>query len=449
MTGTKKGIQIALAILMIVLVAAGLTSAGCGGGDGGGPVGNQTHKVKLSIPHPITPTYLGAPASDSTYYWYEKAVETVTEGRIDMEIYASETLNKQELAYDAAASGITDIAWVITSYQPAWVPEDLVFYLPLDMNSAEKNYQVKMLLHDEYAADAYEERNLLHATSLGVGAYIIFSPKKPLNTVQDFKGMTIMTSGKSMEQLISKLGALSITLAWQDCYEALEKGTIDLTALQVSLIIGFRWYETGDPGYVVDVGGVGNAKPDYVVRSDFLTNYRPEDVYAMLKLLDVWCGARSSQWSDAGNILYMQLAHDLGLEVSDWPESEKQKLRDMKNEVYFDWYPQWLEAEYGVPQAETVAYVNAVLQAMDDFERGNPTPAGPTSYPEQWMVDMLAGYDYTVDQAYFDEWVGPDGHWGMDYVYMDGWEPWYEKWWDDQGLGEHPWYANWKAEHGD
>jgi len=435
---------------MVVLVAAGLTSAGCGGGDGSGTGngGDQTHKVKFSIPHPITPTYLGCPASDSSYYIWEEAVETVTEGRIDIEVYASETLNKQELAYDAVASGITDIAWVITSYSPEWVPEDLVFYLPLDMNGGEKNYQVKMLLHDEYAADAYAARDLLHVTSLGVGAYTIFSPRNPLNTVEDFEGRTIMTSGKSMEVLISQLGALSITLAWQDCYEALEKGTIDLTALQVSLIVGFRWYETGDPGYVIDVGGVGNAKPDYLVKSDFLTKYRPEDVYAMLKLTDIWLGAGGSQRTDADNMLYLQLAHDLGLEVSVWPESEKQKLRDMKNDVYFDWYPQWLEGEFGVPQAETVEYLNAVLQGMEDFEPGNLIPLNPIAYPEQWMVDMLTENDYIVDQARWDEWTGPDGHWGMDYVYMDGWEPWYETWWDDQGLGEHPWYANWKAQHG-
>ena len=39
------------------------------------------------------------------------------------------------------------------------------------------------------------------------------------------------------------------------------------------------------------------------------------------------------------------------------------------------------------------------------------------------------------------------GHWGMDFVYKDDWEPWYEKWWDEQNM-EHPWYENWKAQHG-
>ncbi|MFW6126056.1 MAG: hypothetical protein ACOC58_03020 [Chloroflexota bacterium] len=440
----KKWSSIAL-VLVILVTTAGLAFAACGGGE---PTGDETQKVRLSWAYPITPGYFGSPSSESSYYYFEEAVETVTEGRIDIELYPSETLNKQELAYDAVKSGIADIAWGITSYSPEWVPEDLVFYLPLDMESCEMNYQVKMFLNDEYAKDAYAERDLIHATCLGREAYIVFSPRHPLYRLEDFEGRTIMTSGRSMEELISRLGALSITINWQDAYEALEKGTLDLSALDITLPMAFRWYEVGDPGYIIDVGGIGNAKPDYFVRTDFMERFRPEDAYAMVKLLDVWLGARSSIWSDGSNILYWEEVPKVGMEFIDWEESEKERLREVKEEVYFDWFPQWLEDKYGVPEDEALEYLDAVLEAMDNFERGNVPPGNPASYPEQWMWDMLNDHGYTMDEDIWDEWTGPDGHWGMDYVYMEGWEPWYEEWWDDQGLGEHPWYAEWKAEHG-
>ena len=431
---------------MIVLVAAGLASAGCGGGNGGGPVGNETVVIKYSQPHPHLPGYFGSPASEGSSYYWEDAVETVTEGRIDIEIYTSETLNKQELAYDAISSGIADIAWCIASYSPEWVPLELVFYLPLDMESLEMNYEVHSKLYEEHLLPDYQNRGLINITTLGREQYIVFSPYKPIYTVEDFAGATIMTSGKSMEQLISKLGALSITLAWQDCYEALEKGSLDCSALDITLPIMFRWYEVGDPGYIIDVGGIGNAQPHYNAREDLMDRLRPEDAYALLKLTDAWFGARGSMWGDAANILCWDEVAKVGMEFIDWDESEKEKLREMKQEVYWDWFIDWMESEYQRGD-EAAALLTAVLEEMDNFVPSpNRMPGNPNYYMEQWMRDRLAEFGWTCDG--WDDWVGPDGHWGMDYEYGGDWTPWYETWWTDQGLGEHPWYANWKAEHG-
>ncbi len=440
----RRGIQTALAILMVIS-AMSLAFIGCGGGDGdGGPVGNETIKLKFSQPHPALPGYFGSPASEGSIYYWEEAVETVTEGRVDIELYTSETLNKQELAYDAVNSGIADIAWCITSYSPEWTPLSLVMYLPLEMESCEMNYQVYHYLYEDYFREEYEARDMLWITPLGREQYIMFSPYKRVDTLEDFEGLTIMTSGKSMEQLISKLGALSITLAWQDCYEALEKGTLDCSALDITLPIVFRWFETGDPGYIIDCGGIGNAIPHYVAQTDLLTKLRPEDVYAVLKLTDVWLGVRGSQWSDAGNILYWDEVPKVGMEIIVWPESEKEKIRELKREVH-DWWMGWMEADYGIDRATSEAALEAVLDAMANYEPGNKTPGNPIAYPEQWMHDRLAEFGWSCDE--WDEWVGPDGHWGMDYVYKNDWEPWYEKWWDEQNM-EHPWFENWQAQHG-
>ena len=431
---------------MIVLVAAGLVSAGCGGGNGG-PVGNQTVVIKYSQPHPNVPGYFDAPVSAATSGSWEEAVETVTEGRIDIEVYTSETLNKQELAYDALSSGIADIAWCIASYSPEWVPLELVFYLPLDMGSLEMNYEVHSKLYEEHLLPDYQNRGLINITTLGREEYIVFSPYKPINKVEDFEGQTIMTSGKSMEQLISRLGALSITLAWQDCYEALEKGTLDCSALDIPLPIVFRWFEVGDPGYIIDCGGIGNAQPHYNAREDLMSRLRPDDAYALLKLTDVWFGIRGSQWGDAINaLLWEEVDEPLGMVFIDWPESEKQKLRDMKEDIYWNWFIDWMENEYQRGD-EAAALLTAVLEEMDNFVPSpNKTPGNPASYPEQWMHDRLAEFGWSCDG--YDEWIGPDGHWGMDYEYGGDFVPWYETWWADQGMGEHPWYASWKAEHG-
>ncbi len=441
MKGRKKRIQIALAVLMIVS-AVSLVFVGCGGG--GGPAGNETIKIKVGRTYPLLPGYWGAPSANDSAYKWEEAVETVTEGRLDIEFYPSETLFKENLAFDAVDAGVADIGWTIPAYQPEWIPLELVFYLPIDMDSLEMNYQVHWQAYDKYLLPEYESRDMICVTANGREKYIVFSPYKRIDTVEDFKGVTIMTSGKSMEQLVSKLGALSITLPWNDCYEALEKGTLDCSALDITLPILFGWHEVGKPGYIIKVGGIGNAMPVWIAREDLLTRLRPEDAYALIKLTDYWFGVAQSKGNDALNYLFWYEVPRLGMEIIDWPESEKEKLRGMKREVY-DWWIGWMEDEYGVgEQAE--ALLNDVLQWMEDYEPGNPVAFSPDSYPKE-QQELLIKAGYWIDEEARQEVIGPDGHWGMDYVYKDDWEPWYEKWWDEQNM-EHPWYSAWKARHG-
>jgi TRAP-type C4-dicarboxylate transport system substrate-binding protein len=438
----RRGIQIALALVMVVS-AGSLLLVGCGGG--GGPAGNETIVLRYSQPHPSIPGYFGTPASESNMYYWEDAVETVTEGRIDIEIYTSETLNKQELCFDALESGIADIAWSIEAYAPEWLPLELVWYLPVDIDSGEKNYVLHSKLYEEYFLPEHEARGFINLTTGGRMQFIVFSTYKPIHTLEDFEGLSVISAGPTLEELMSKLGCLSIALQWQDCYEALEKGTLNLAVLDITLPIAFRWFEVGDPGYVIDCGGMGNSQPHYCARADLLDRMRPEDAYALLKLTDYWLGIRSSQWSDASNILYWDEVPKVGMEFIDWPESEKERMRELKREVY-DWFPDWMEAQYGVGEQAAVV-LEAVLEEIENYKPGNRTPGNPNSYPEQWMVDRLAEFGWEVTEEAWQEITGPDGHWGMDFDYGVDWEPWYEKWWDEQNM-EHPWYENWKAQHG-
>ncbi len=443
MKGRRKVIQIALAVLMIVSAAASMALVGCGGGEG--PVGNETIKLKFAISFPNLPSYWGAPPSENSDLDWEEAIETVTEGRVDLEIYYSETLCKENLAYDAIDAGIAELAWVIAGYQPEWVPLELVWYLPIDMDSLEMNYQIHNHVYEDYLYPQYEKQGMVCVTQLGREKYIVFSPYKPLYTLEDLKGLTMMASGVSVTELANKLGALSVSCPWHDAYEALSKGQIECAILDITLPILFNWYEMGEPGYIIDVGGFGNAMPTYVMLEDFIDTMRPEDAYAVLKLTDYWRGVRGCQGGDAGNHLYLLEIPRLGMEFIDWPESEKERLRELKREVY-DWWVGWMEDQYGCGD-EAEELLNVVLQEMEDFEPGNKVPMNPAGFPDEAVREELRSAGFIVDQEAWDEVVGPDGHWGMDFVYEDDFEPWYEKWWDEQNM-EHPWYSAWKARHG-
>jgi len=438
---TRKGIQIALAVVLVV-TAASLAFTGCGGG---GPTGNETTKIKISLTLPDIPGYFGAPISEGGSRYYEEAVETVTDGRIDIEIYTAEMLNKQEMAFDAVTKGIADIAWIAITYSPEWMPLETLFFLGVDMNSCEMTYQVHKHVFEEYLQPYYEQRGLILPTILGREKLIVFSAYKYIDSIEDFTGVTIQSGGKEMEQLFSKLGALSVAIQFQDMFEALQKGQVDAAILDITAPFLFRWYEVGDPGYIIDCGGLGNAAALYIANEDLLTTLRPEDAYALMKLTDYWFGVQASQGSDCSNLLYWDEIPKVGMELITWSESEKEKLRVLKREIY-DWWVDWMEADFGLGE-EAEALLDAVLQEMENYEPANKCVANPASFPDEELQQKLRDAGWTIDEEAWQGVVGPDGHWGMDFVYEDDLEPWYEKWWDEQNM-EHPWYSAWKAQHG-
>ncbi|MGB2799859.1 MAG: hypothetical protein WBC82_08460, partial [Dehalococcoidia bacterium] len=416
----RQGIQIVIAVVLVV-TAASLAFAGC---SGVGPSGNETTKIKVAIPLPEIPGYFGGPMSEGGSRYYEKAIETVTEGRIDIEMYYSEILCKQELAYDAVSEGIADIAWAVPTYCPEWIPLETVFFLGLDMNSCEQTYWVHNHVFEEHLQPYYEQRGLILPTLLGREKLIVFSAFKRIDSMEDFVGVTTMSGGKEMEQLISRLGALSVAVQFQDTYEALQKGSLDAAMLDITVPLLLRWYEAGDPGYIIDCGGIGMAMSTYIANEDLLTKLRPEDAYALLKLGDYWTGVAGSQGSDRSNLLYWDEVPKVGMELITWPESEKEKLRELKREVY-QWWIDWMESDFGLGE-EAEALLEAVLEEMENYEPGNKAPANPASFgdkeyegqAEEWR-QKLRDAGWTVDEESWQEVVGPDGHWGMDFVYED------------------------------
>ncbi|MFW6125565.1 MAG: TRAP transporter substrate-binding protein [Chloroflexota bacterium] len=437
----KRGIQIALAV---VLVAAALSPvfAACGGG--GAPTGNETIKIRYAAVLPITPGYFGAPASESSSYYWEEAVETVTEGRIDIELYPSETLCKQEMAFDAVDSGIADIAWAVATYCRDWMPLETVFFLGLDMDSCEQTFRVHHRIYEEYLEPYYDDLDMMVITTLGREKLILFTTDRPIRTVEGFEGLSLMSGGIEMEKLISKLGALSVPVPYQDAYEAMQKGTMNAAMLDITAPMIFRWYDAGDPGYIIDCGGVGMADAVYIAHQGLLEKLRPEDAYALMKLTDYWLGMYASQNSDRSNLLYWEEVPKVGMETIVWSEDEKEKLRELKREV-MDWWVGWMDQQHGLgDEAEEV--LHAVLEEMENYHPGNITPSNPATFPEEWMRETLRDEGWIINEEAWQEVVGPEGHWGMDFVYDADYEPWYEEWWAEQNM-EHPWYQDWKKQH--
>ena len=168
-----------------------------------------------------------------------KEVETLTEGRVKIQIYWSETLVKVKEMPRAIQRGLCDSAWVIAIYTPAeiplWTHYMVILYHPKGDDAAWLAKKTWELFDNSPPLRAELEK--IGQTAwfcCPYDSYCMYS-KKMVNTLADMKGMRIRVSGEGYSKMVSAIGAHPSFVPAGDTYSAMERGTVD------GAIAGWEW----------------------------------------------------------------------------------------------------------------------------------------------------------------------------------------------------------------
>lgn len=178
--------------------------------------------------------------------WIEQ-VEKATKGKVKIQVYYSQTLAKGKESWKAVKSGIADIGWCPQGYWPGLTPLADVITLPgLPFRTAEKGSEMLWRLYSQSPEMQKEFEDvkvlLLHTSD----PYILITRKKPVQNLEDLKGMKIRTFGSNLTTQVKSLGAVPVSIPMPDNYTALQKGVIDGMGSPWEAINGFRFYEVVD-----------------------------------------------------------------------------------------------------------------------------------------------------------------------------------------------------------
>ncbi|MGE3644600.1 MAG: TRAP transporter substrate-binding protein [Beijerinckiaceae bacterium] len=154
-----------------------------------------------------------------------KKVEAASKGRIKVQGFWSMQLGgKAPQLLDQVKDGVVDIVWTLPGFTPGRMPHTEAFELPfvhrdaLSSTLALQDYQDKWLKSD--LKDYHPI--LVHAHD-----GFLFMTKKPINKVEDLKGMKIRAAGRVGVWLLNALGATGLGLPLPQIPQALSKGVID------------------------------------------------------------------------------------------------------------------------------------------------------------------------------------------------------------------------------
>src|SRR5499427_6114169 len=165
-------------------------------------------------------------------------VEKATGGRVKFQ-----SLPKAPAAapgtFDAVRDGLVDLSYVTASYTPARHILPLMPELPGAGNTAEINSVAFSRIHWKYFQKygEYKGVKLLGVWTHGPGQMFT---KKPVKSLEDFKGQKIRTGGGIAEAVANALGGSAFVKPAPESYELLSSGVADGVFFPFESIVSFK-----------------------------------------------------------------------------------------------------------------------------------------------------------------------------------------------------------------
>ncbi len=153
-------------------------------------------------------------------------IERDSGGRISIERFPAMALGgtPPELM-DQVMDGIVDLAWTVNGFTPGRFPRTEVFELPFFVEDARAGSYAYYTMYQEHMADTdFADVVVLGAWVHGPG---MLHTNRPVQTIEDMRGLKLRTPSRMVGQLLAILGAEPIGLPVTAIPESLSRGVID------------------------------------------------------------------------------------------------------------------------------------------------------------------------------------------------------------------------------
>lgn len=159
-------------------------------------------------------------------------VEELSEGKVKIEYYPDYQLAKAADMISAANNGVVDIVSACPPYISGKMPLSNVVQLPQAIPDASIGTKVIWDLISNkdsviYKND-YQKNKLVPLTAATLPLYqAVTIEKRPVNSIEDLKGLKIRSAGGAQDLVIKSLGAVPVQMDRSEDYISLQRGTID------------------------------------------------------------------------------------------------------------------------------------------------------------------------------------------------------------------------------
>jgi len=278
-----------------------------------------------------------------------KEVEKRTNGRVKMTYFAGGTLAPAAQIYQAVVKGIADIGLSFMGYTWGRFPLSEVIEQPIGYKSGYVGTKLANEFYKKFKPKEYDDTKVLFLHTSP--PHLLFT-KKPVNTLEDLKGLKIRTNSP----VAKALGAVQVGMPMSDAYDALSKGVVQGIIGPYEPMKGFRLAEVVNHSIEYGSAFVGGA---FVVMNKGKWNAFPADIQKTIEEMDV------------------EYIEKLGRLWDDYDKEAKDYFIEKGGKVIV------------LPKAEANRWAQAVRPVLDDYLKDMKSKGLPGDEALKFCVDYL------------------------------------------------------------
>ncbi len=222
-----------------------------------------------------------------------KEVERRTNGRVKVSYYPGATLTPAAQTYDSVVKGIADVGTSVQAYTRGKFPLTEVVDLPLGYKSGLVATRMINEFYKKFQPKEYDETKVMYLHAHGPG---ILHTKKPVNRMEDVRGMKIRSTGLSAK-VVQALGGAPVGMPMTESYDSLSKGVADGILAPDEALKGFKLGEV--TAYTTESYPVAYSSAFFVVMNKAKWNSLPKDIQAIIeKINEEWIEKQGKIWDD-------------------------------------------------------------------------------------------------------------------------------------------------------
>lgn len=178
-------------------------------------------------------------------------VKARTNGQVDVQLFGSEQLAKAGENFPQVARGNIEAAMSVNFQWGATIPEMSATLIPYYMTDLARIKRFPTSEARRFLDRKLEERGVHSVAWLYITRETIFtSGKKPLVTLDDFKGVKIRGLNSLTDHALTAVGAAPSAMPGSEVYQALQSGVLDAGLTDLSAAYSRKYYEIQKYGTV-------------------------------------------------------------------------------------------------------------------------------------------------------------------------------------------------------
>jgi tripartite ATP-independent transporter DctP family solute receptor len=196
--------------------------------------------LKLATSQPPKGGFLG-----DTPKVFADEVEQLTKGQVKVKVFYSGSLsaNEREL-FEMAQSGAVDVAIGATTYILGWAPQAKVFDLPYLFEGAPHFKKVVQGKVGDTIAKSVEDDGVVLLAYILPGVRSIFSTKRPIEKLEDAKGLKIRSMQSPVYvDMFKNMGMLPTPMPASELYTSLQTGVVDAGENDPASVVSWGWVD--------------------------------------------------------------------------------------------------------------------------------------------------------------------------------------------------------------